>query len=807
MTDETGRQDLNPETAKNYLEMLDTALDSGVSILDEDLNYLYLSSSVYRELGLCEADIGPGDNLKKMHKLMLETGLLNDEIIAKNSLSVEAQEKRGPASRFTKIMSFTDGRIQKLTRTHLPNGHTVSVSDNISELVEKERLLEQVLLIGKSGYWEVDFRTNKLVVSETMAHHFGEDAIKTAKENGLKGMVGLVLKEDRAIAVNAIKNALQGEAKLNYKVRSKNKHGEICWSQNFGEITYNAKGKPSKIKVFLKDISDDVETSNELERAKDQALAASQAKSEFLANMSHEIRTPMNGILGMSELLANSEINDQNKEHVNVIYKSANALLTIINDILDFSKIEAGAMELDPMPFNLREMINDVVSLMVQPAQTKGLELIVNYDEAAHSHFVADAGRIRQILTNLLNNAIKFTETGHILVEVTVSGARETSGIVNISVKDTGIGIEPDKLDTIFENFTQADNSTTRLYGGTGLGLSISKKLIEMMNGRVNVQSVLGKGSVFQITLPLPLDQNAKLEAYDNTILKGKNVLIVDDIELNCDILKRRLENWEMSAVTATDAVDALTLLKSDISNDQEFDLIISDYLMPGLNGIEFARMIKSSAKYPDTPLIILSSCDRPGSAAELKENNVEKFLMKPARESTLFDAMVKVLSSGKSSSGPTETDDIEISTDSKNCKTRILVAEDFALNQDVIRLMLADTNYEAEFASNGKEALEKYIKADGNYPVILMDISMPEMDGFQATSHIREFETANGISHRPIIALTGHALKHDREKCLNAGMDDYLPKPVRQENLVSKLEQWITHSERGGEGGVLKAG
>jgi len=266
------------------------------------------------------------------------------------------------------------------------------------------------------------------------------------------------------------------------------------------------------------------------------------------------------------------------------------------------------------------------------------------------------------------------------------------------------------------------------------------------------------------------------------------------------------LENWEMSAVTVTDAVDALTLMKSDISNNEKFDLIISDYLMPGLNGIEFARMIKSSPKYPDTPLIILSSCDRPGSAAELKENNVEKFLMKPARESILFDAMVKVLSSERTPPVMADTDDIEISTTSENESTRILVAEDFALNQDVIRLMLADTIYEPDFASNGKEAVEKYINANGSYPVILMDISMPEMDGFQATTRIREYETENKIPYRPIIALTGHALKHDREKCLNAGMDDYLPKPVRQENLISKIEQWISQSERG-DSGVLRAG
>ncbi len=794
--------------------MLDQALDIGISILDEDLTYKYLNSAVYRELGISEDEIGPGDSLQTMHNLMRKNGLLTDEIIEKNKLSSEAQENRGPLSRFTKIMEFADGRTQKLSRTRLENGYTVSISNDISELVEKEKLLENALKLGQSGYWEYNIQTGEMKLSQTLRYNFGEKKYAELKTDGLKAFMQLVHPEDRQAPLAALKSAIDPDTPkyFEYECRVINHKEEWRWSKAYGQIFRDQHGKPQKFRVFVKDIMDEKIQARRLEEAKDHALAASQAKSEFLANMSHEIRTPMNGILGMAELLANSSIDDDNKEHVSVIYKSANALLTIINDILDFSKIEAGAMELDPTPFNLKEIVNDVASLMVQPAQSKGLELIVNYEPNAQRHFIADAGRIRQILTNLINNAIKFTETGHILVDIAVKGTRQTSNIVSITVKDTGIGIDPTKLASIFENFTQADNSTTRLYGGTGLGLSISKKLVEMMNGRINVDSTLGEGSAFSITLPLPVDPDAKVEAYDTTVLRQKRVLVVDDIEINCSILRKRLENWDMQVVTVADALDALTILKQG----EKFDMIISDYLMPGINGLEFAHMMRNSNGIDEIPNIMISSCDQPVSTEDLKSVNIKRFLLKPTRESVLFDAMVKVLSAPVQTENTpqnieAETLDIQVETldDTKQetaaldpqipSKINILVAEDFPLNQDVIRLMLADSEFKPTFANNGQEAFDLYAENPETYSVILMDISMPVVDGFGAAAMINEHETKQELSNTPIIALTGHALKHDREKCLSAGMDDYLPKPVRQEHLLSKLAQWHAASETKG--------
>ncbi len=781
--------------AEQILDLLDQASSAGISIFDENQNYLYLNSAGLKNYGINAEEFNIGDNLSKMHALLYKKGLLNDEIVAKNELSPEEQGKRSKLDSFSKLVEFADGRKLKLTRIPVTESRTVSIASDVTDLVEKEELLENSLELGKSGYWEIDLKTNEIVLSNTMINHFGKDRIEKSRTMGIKGLLYLMKDKDRPKIAAILRDALNGQPKFEFQANSENKHGQLCSSHNYGQIVKDQFGKPTRIKIFFKDITQEVLQSQQLELAKDQALAASQAKSEFLANMSHEIRTPMNGILGMAELLANSNIDDVNKEHVNVIYKSANALLGIINDILDFSKIEAGAMELDPTPFNLREMVNDVASLMTQPAQAKNLELIVDYDTEFNNHFIADGGRIRQIVTNLMNNAIKFTNSGHVLIKVSVAGTNSATSIVNIQVSDTGIGIEPSKLEAIFENFAQADNSTTRVYGGTGLGLSISKKLVEMMRGRIKVESTLGQGSTFSLSIPLPNDQNAQKQAFDTQILQDKKVLIVDDIAVNCQVLSKRLRNWDMKPETVEDAVDALTLLKERASSGDNFDLIISDYLMPGLNGIEFARMLSGNVHIPDIPVLMLSSCDQPEASAALSKINIDKFLMKPARETVLFDAMVKILSSSAAETNAETTHPITEPV-ATHKQAHILVAEDFPLNQDVIRLMLNDTPFEPIFTANGLEAVEAYKKQPDLYPVILMDISMPVMDGYQATQAILEFENANQLSHTPIIALTGHALKHDREKCLSAGLDDYLSKPVRQELLIAKLEEWYLKAD-----------
>ena len=393
------------------------------------------------------------------------------------------------------------------------------------------------------------------------------------------------------------------------------------------------------------------------------------------------------------------------------------------------------------------------------------------------------------MITNLISNAVKFTETGHITIDVKIQRSREIA-ILTLDVKDTGIGISPDKMNRIFEKFTQADGSTTRVYGGTGLGLTISKHIVEMMGGRMQVESELGKGSSFGFRVPLPIDYEAKTEFFDSSLLKGRRVLIVDDLEVNRLLFTEQLKAWDLEADIAMDGVEALTKLKSAQNDGAPFDLILLDFLMPGMNGQDFARLISQTPSIESPQIIMLSSCDQPVSTAELGEIGIDSYLVKPVRERRLFDTIVKVVSN--------PIDRVE---EEKPCvaeqksrvptKQEILVAEDFPLNQEVVKLMLADSQFRPVFANNGQEVLDLYTQNIGRYPLILMDVSMPVMDGFRATQAIRAFEKKRGLNAIPIIALTGHALKNDRQDCLAAGMDDFLTKPVKQGQLMEKIENY----------------
>ena len=773
-----------------FLEILCNSLDVGVSILDENLNYQFIGDAVYKSLNISTNELRVGDHLSRCHELMLENGMLTEALIEANKLSSEAHltQTQTDKTREQSIMKLGNGTSYSFTRKTLPNGYTVSMANDITELIEKDELLNEALALGKAGYWTYDPKAKNYTISPTMKSILSKEQIS---QFATEGIFALLHPEDRPAAKDAVQNAKNTDNKFEYVARIKTASGKYSWGSTHGDILYDQDGRPSNVRAFVVNIEKERQQAKELERAKDEAIAASHAKSEFLANMSHEIRTPMNGVLGMAELLANSEINDRQREFVNVINNSATALLTIINDILDFSKIEAGAFELDPTPFDLKSSINDVTSMLCSHAQDKGLELIINYPSDAGQHFIGDGGRIRQVITNLVGNAIKFTETGYILINVDVKKVRDNSAIVTIDVIDSGIGIETEKLARIFHKFTQADGSTTRLYGGTGLGLSISKAIIEMMGGRMSAQSELGKGSTFRARFPLETDTQAILETYDNTVLQDKYVLIVDDIQVNQHILQEQVGSWGMKSDSAKNSEDALRYLEESKVNKTPYDLIILDFLMPGMDGKELATLISQKDEYKNIPMVMLSSCDQPISTADLKAIGIENYLIKPAREKRLHEAIVKAIKP-RAITKESEAKADQLDAQQPSSKIEILVAEDFSLNQEVVKLMLADTDYKPIFANNGQEAAELYKADPSRFPVIIMDVSMPVMDGREATSVIQNYEAQNDIKPTPIIALTGHALKNDRDECFKAGMCDYLSKPVKQSELLKVLDLWV---------------
>ena len=772
------KQPLDFETS-----LLDQVNDAVVTV-DKDFRVTYLNTSAERMFGWSAPEaMGllyrmfagtqvTEEERQAIHSDILNRGRWNGEIICTNR-----EGKRFVIGVSWSVLRDSDGDVRLVLGIHRDITAPKQMEQALRTTQDRLKLAQSALSLGS---WEVDLASQTVECSEQLLRLYGVE--KARAHLNLTEWSSYAHPDDREKRLAELHRHFADREPFDCQYRVIWPDGTLRWFHSKALVVFDDHDRAIRVVGIDFDVTAQKHIEQELAHSKTAAEAASRAKSEFLANMSHEIRTPLNGVVGMTDLALETELTGEQREYLTTIKLSADSLLTVINDILDFSKIEAGKLELDPTEFRLRDFIDETCRLLALRAHQKGLELVVDVEPSVPEWVVGDASRLRQVLLNLVGNAVKFTEQGEVVVTVERGAGDIADGVqLSFAVRDTGIGITSEQQKVIFQPFAQADTSTTRRYGGTGLGLTISQRLVRLMGGTIAMESDAGKGSIFRFTLRVEAGSTQHARAAEPAELKGVAVLIIDDNATNRRILSDTLTRWGMRPMVAATAAAGLKLFESA---EAAIPLVVSDVHMPEMDGFELASKVKHRAE--SVRVILMTSGSHADDIARCRELKVDAYLTKPVAQKELQASILRILQRPEARSPQFQP----LPAPHTAAPLRILLAEDNPVNQKVALRMLEHEGHRVVAVANGREALEALDREV--FQLVLMDIQMPLMDGFEATAAIRERERSSG-TRVPILAMTAHAMTGDKERCLMAGMDGYLAKPVSKIALQEAISRMDT--------------